>query len=122
MLLHAHSTVLTYCIQLHAMLQEAQRKEEMRQRWKARWTEGGKPVVFVRDSINNRMVAGIDCRLKANDAGLVVPKIFELEEAGYEEATSPLVGGIPQKRATPAGEFDAGAVARISLHSRRRRT
>lgn len=71
----------------------------MQQRWKAVWIDQeGKTVEFIFDSIPNRLIARIDCRLKANYARLVPPDSFELEEADYEQYVTPLFGPLPYGR------------------------
>ncbi|MEO7022225.1 MAG: hypothetical protein ABI234_18905 [Ktedonobacteraceae bacterium] len=52
----------------------------MRQRWKASWKHAGVPCEFVFDSLSNRMIAGIDFKLKLNSLNEPIPEIFELEE------------------------------------------
>lgn len=54
----------------------------MMQRWRARWLEGETWKEFIYDSIDNRMIAHIDFRLKFPHAceGQVAPEVYELEE------------------------------------------
>ena len=52
------------------------------QRWRARWIEGEELREFTYDSLDNRMIARIDFRLKFPHAfaGQTAPKVYELEE------------------------------------------
>ncbi len=71
----------------------------MRQRWRASWIDAsGKPIEFIFDSINNRMIAGIDLRLKSQYAGFRIPEKFELEEVHYAGETA--MGGNLSYRGT----------------------
>ncbi|HEU5376399.1 MAG TPA: hypothetical protein VFV38_13220 [Ktedonobacteraceae bacterium] len=56
------------------------------QRWKAEWSENGLKREFIFDSLNNRMIARIDFRLKyacATNGAVKVPENFSLEEVLY---------------------------------------
>jgi|SRR5579883_1806538 len=55
----------------------------MQQRWRAVWWEDGKRKTFIFDSINSRMIARIDARLKSPYAGVKLPEHFDLEEIGH---------------------------------------
>jgi hypothetical protein len=66
----------------------------MRQQWVARWKEDGLEREFIFGSINNRVIALIDFRLKFPYAFFEgkVPEHFELEEVIYgKPACTPLV-------------------------------
>lgn len=55
------------------------------QQWKARWIEAGKLREFVFDSIDERVIARIDGRLRALAAGIRLPERFALEEIESKE-------------------------------------